>query len=211
MDALIDLLAAYSLPPDSLVLEVTESVVMHDVKGVIRRLWELKEVGVRLAIDDFGTGYSSLDRLRRMPVETLKIDHSFINDIDATPGGTSLVAAIIAMSHSLGLAVVAEGVETAHQLGVLRRLGCDQLQGYLVARPSPAAEFERMLVDRAGLSSVPVADDEERSFADIEVELMRVVSQALSDRVDIERTTRSLLAELKRLAGLDQPRPLDAS
>ena len=68
-----------------------------------------------------------------------------------------------------------------------------------------------MLVDRAGLSSVPVADDEERSFADIEVELMRVVSQALSDRVDIERTTRSLLAELKRLAGLDQPRPLDAS
>jgi diguanylate cyclase (GGDEF)-like protein/PAS domain S-box-containing protein len=205
VDCVVELLAANSLAPESLVLEVTESVVMHDIKGVIRRLWELKEVGVRLAIDDFGTGYSSLDRLRRMPVETLKIDQSFINDIDVTPGGTSLVAAIIAMSHSLGLAVVAEGVETAHQLGLLRRLGCDQLQGYLVARPSPAAEFDRLLVDRAGLASIPDAGAEHQAFADIEVELMRVVSQALSDRVDIERTTRSLLAELKRIAGLDRP------
>src|SRR5439155_11932182 len=104
-DRLVKLLASHALTPESIVLEVTESVVSQDVRAVMRRLWELKELGIRVAIDDFGTGYSSLDRLRRMPVETLKIDRSFIADLD-TPPGTSLVAAIIAMSHSLGLTVV---------------------------------------------------------------------------------------------------------
>src|SRR5439155_19804190 len=82
---IVDALDTHGLEPSSIVLEVTESMVMHDARSVLRRLWELHELGVRLALDDFGTGYSSLDRLRRMPVDTLKIDRSFIADIDRTP------------------------------------------------------------------------------------------------------------------------------
>jgi predicted signal transduction protein with EAL and GGDEF domain len=158
-----------------------------------------------LFLDDFGTGYSSLDRLRRMPVETLKVDRSFIADIDGAPGGTSLVAAIIAMAQSLGLCVIAEGVETTETLDQLRRLGCDQLQGYLIQRPGPAAELDA-LVAESTRPIVPLPEVGARSFADLQAEVMRVVSQALTDRVDVERATRSLMAELRRLAGVDDAR-----
>ena len=202
VDDIVRLLASYTLEPEALMLEVTESVVMNDVRSVVRRLWELKELGVRLVIDDFGTGYSSLDRLRRMPFETLKIDRSFIADIDTVPGGTSLVAAMIAMSHSLGLGVVAEGVETMEQLNQLRRLGCDHFQGFLVGWPGPASEAHDLL---AGSAAIEVPGGDGVSTAEIEVEVMRIVSQAFSDRLDVARTTRSLMAELRRLAGLNQP------
>ncbi|HWW53418.1 MAG TPA: EAL domain-containing protein, partial [Acidimicrobiales bacterium] len=202
VDDIVRLLANYTLEPEALMLEVTESVVMDDVRSVVRRLWELKELGVRLVIDDFGTGYSSLDRLRRMPFETLKIDRSFIADIDTVPGGTSLVAAMIAMSHSLGLGVVAEGVETMEQLNQLRRLGCDHFQGFLVGWPGPASEAHDLL---AGSAAIQLPGGDGLSTADIEVEVMRIVSQAFSDRLDVARTTRSLMAELRRLAGLNQP------
>jgi predicted signal transduction protein with EAL and GGDEF domain len=167
---------------------------------VIRRLWELKELGVRLAIDDFGTGYSSLDRLRRMPVETMKIDRSFIADIDTVSGGTPLVAAMIAMAHALGLSVVAEGVETTEQLAQLRRLGCDQFQGFLVGWPAPGDEVDELLAPMAPV--VPVGADDEDSTVDLEAEVMRVVEQAFTDRADVARAARSLMAELRRLAGL---------
>ena len=199
LDDLVDLLATYALAPETLLLEVTESVLMHDARGVIRRLWELKELGVRLALDDFGTGYSSLDRLRRMPVEALKIDRSFIEDMNRTPGGTSLVAAVIAMSHSLGLGVVAEGVETPDQLRTLRRLRCDQFQGFLAAPPLPADEAERFLVHGAAEVFVHLPNAEMESLAVLETEVYRLVSRSLSDRLDIVRTTRSLLTELQRL------------
>jgi EAL domain-containing protein (putative c-di-GMP-specific phosphodiesterase class I) len=196
------LLTANDLPPETLALEVTESVVMDDAKPVIRTLWELKELGVRLVIDDFGTGYSSLDRLRRIPVETLKIDRSFIADMGEVPGGTSLVAAIIAMAHSLGLGVIAEGVEQPQMLQELRRLGCDQFQGYLVARPAAAADIEPFLA--AGREpAIVLPASYGLSVADLEAEVVRVVSQAFTDRVDVARTTRSLMAELRRLAGID--------
>jgi diguanylate cyclase (GGDEF)-like protein/PAS domain S-box-containing protein len=198
--SLIGALAEHDLSPNSLAIEITESVVMDDTRPVIRRLWELKELGVRLAIDDFGTGYSSLDRLRRMPVETMKIDRSFIADIDTAPGGTALVAAMIAMAHALGLRVVAEGVETDDKLQQLRRLGCDQFQGYLVGWPAPA-DAATALLDEHGPVVEP-ADETPMSTADLEAEVMRVVSQAFTDRLDVERAARSLLAELRRLASV---------
>jgi diguanylate cyclase (GGDEF)-like protein/PAS domain S-box-containing protein len=138
-------LAEHELPAEALVFEITETAVMHDTRAVMRNLWALREMGVGLAIDDFGTGWSSLDRLRRMPVQTLKIDRSFIAELDAAPGGTALVAAMIAMSHSLGLDVVAEGVELPAQLNRLRELGCDQVQGYLLGRPASAEAFVAFL------------------------------------------------------------------
>jgi hypothetical protein len=137
-----------------------------------------------------------------MPFETLKVDRSFIADMDVAPGATSLVAAIIAMAHSLGLGVVAEGVETLEQLVQLRRLGCDQFQGYLVGWPASATDAEELLRRDAPVIGVP--EHGAISLADLEVEVMRVVSQAFSDRVDVARTTRSLLAELRRLAGVTE-------
>jgi diguanylate cyclase (GGDEF)-like protein/PAS domain S-box-containing protein len=202
VDDLVQLLAVNALAPEAIAIELTESVVMDDARAVLRRLWELKQLGVRLVIDDFGTGYSSLDRLRRMPFETLKVDRSFIADMDVAPGGTSLVAAIIAMAHSLGLGVVAEGVETLEQLAQLRRLGCDQFQGYLVGWPAPATEAEELLRRDAPVIGLP--EPGAMSTARLEFEVMRVVSQAFSDRVDVARTTRSLLAELRRLAGVSE-------
>jgi len=200
VESLVGVLAAIDLPPASLAIEITESVVMDDTRPVIRRLWELKELGVRLAIDDFGTGYSSLDRLRRMPVETMKIDRSFIADIDTAPGGTALVAAMIAMAHALGLCVVAEGVETPEKLRQLRRLGCDQFQGYLMGWPAPADATTELLQHHRPV--IELADPATMSMADLEAEVMRVVSQAFTDRFDRERAARSLLAELRRLAGI---------
>jgi diguanylate cyclase (GGDEF)-like protein/PAS domain S-box-containing protein len=192
-------LEQHDLPPNCLMIEITESAVMHDTQAVIRRLWELKEMGVRLAIDDFGTGFSSLDRLRRMPVESLKIDRSFIGDMDVTTGGTALVAAIIAMSHSLGLSVAAEGVETMEQLHELRRLGCDELQGYLLATPQPADELEALLRSGSIQSSIPPLDQNARAAVEVQEEMLRFIQRALGHGHEVERTTRSLLAELQRL------------
>jgi EAL domain-containing protein (putative c-di-GMP-specific phosphodiesterase class I) len=98
-------------------------------------------MGVRIAIDDFGTGYSSLSYLKRFPAQTVKIDRSFISGLPTDRDDTAITQAVIAMAHSLGLRVVAEGVETADQLGLLRRLHCDEVQGYLLGRPVPAGEI----------------------------------------------------------------------
>jgi diguanylate cyclase (GGDEF)-like protein len=122
-------------------LEITESSVMQDPQAAIALLRELKAVGLQLAMDDFGTGYSSLSYLQRLPLHELKIDRSFIIAIPQDGGRAPLVDAIIAMARSLGLTVVAEGVETAQQLEYLRRLGCDQCQGYVFSKPLPAEEF----------------------------------------------------------------------
>jgi len=127
---------------DGLELELTEGLLMDDTDATIRLLHRLKEVGVHLSIDDFGTGYSSLQYLKKLPVDALKIDRCFIRDLDSDGDDAAIVAGTIALAHSLRLSVVAEGVETATQLAMLRGFHCDEAQGYHYSRPLPAAEFE---------------------------------------------------------------------
>jgi diguanylate cyclase len=138
---------------DHLELELTESMVMHDAENVIATLQSLRTIGVRLSVDDFGTGYSSLSYLRRLPLNALKIDGSFVRDINATGGpDDGLIAkAIISLGHSLHLKVVAEGVETQPQCDFLKANACDEMQGFFFGRPMPAAECEKFLMrTRAG-------------------------------------------------------------
>jgi len=128
--------------PARLKLELTESLLLGDVEGTIERMAQLKSVGVGFALDDFGTGYSSLSYLKRLPLDQIKIDQSFVRDVLLDPNDAAIVRTILALAHSLDLAVVAEGVETAGQLGFLRLHGCEAFQGYLFGRPVPLAAFE---------------------------------------------------------------------
>ena len=123
-------------------LEITESVIMEDVRHSIASLEAIRAMGIRVAIDDFGTCFSSLSYLARLPTDTLKIDRSFVNDMTDTPEGLSLVATIINLAHSVKLKVVAEGVETDEQSRLLRLLNCDEMQGFLFSQPLPAEIFE---------------------------------------------------------------------
>ena len=126
-------------------LEIAEGVIMKDAETTADRLRALQDMGLRFAIDDFGTGYSSLSQLRRLPIHTLKIDHSFIRDVTTDQEGAEIVKTIIAMAHGLKLRVVAEGVETAEQAAFLRSHGCDTMQGYFYSHPLPADEATRLL------------------------------------------------------------------
>jgi len=126
------------LPPSLLELEITEGVVMHNPQTATQTLEQVNDYGVRIAIDDFGTGYSSLSNLKSYPIDTIKIDRSFIRDITTDPDDASIVQAIIAMAHSMGLQVVAEGVETEDQLAFLEKNQCDCVQGFLFSPPLPA-------------------------------------------------------------------------
>ena len=134
-------LAAAGLPPAALSLEVTESMLLDDVEQGIRTLLALKALGVRIAIDDFGTGYSSLSYLRRFPVDVLKIDRSFVQNLGTEPDEAAILAAIVQLGSALGVRVVAEGIETVAQLGEVRRLGIAACQGYYFARPRPAIDM----------------------------------------------------------------------
>lgn len=129
----------------SLCIEITESELMENIDRLIPSLNQLKALGMILSIDDFGTGYSSLSYLRRLPVDILKIDISFVREIATSPDAKTLAGSIVALGHSLGLYIVAEGVETEAQLSVLAAMGCDAAQGYLFSRPVPALEFEQLL------------------------------------------------------------------
>jgi EAL domain-containing protein (putative c-di-GMP-specific phosphodiesterase class I) len=133
------------LDPQWLDLEITETYAMQDADFTIAILKAMKEYGVRISIDDFGTGYSSLSHLKHFPIDTLKIDRSFVKDLGTDPKEESIVSAIIVLAHSLGMDVVAEGVEKAEELKILRKHHCDKMQGYLFSRPVPAAEFESLL------------------------------------------------------------------
>lgn len=139
------LLADAAVPADWLELELTESLVMENVHAQIETFHELRRLGVRLAIDDFGTGYSSMGYLKRLPIDTLKIDRSFVSDLPMDHNDLAIATAIVALGHSLGLAVVAEGIETEAQADALLNLGCDIGQGYLYARPMPRESVERYL------------------------------------------------------------------
>ncbi|MEI8155554.1 MAG: EAL domain-containing protein [Burkholderiales bacterium] len=128
------------LPAQVLELEVTESLALQSVASTLGTLHECKSLGVKLAMDDFGTGYSSLSYLKRYPLNALKIDQSFVRNITQDAGDAAITQAIVAMAHSFGMSVIAEGVETTEQLEFLRTLGCEEFQGYLFSRPVPALE-----------------------------------------------------------------------
>jgi diguanylate cyclase (GGDEF)-like protein len=140
-----DALDLSGLPPHLLDLEITESLLIEDFSNTIHILDNLNDLGVSLSIDDFGTGYSSLSYLKRMPVDTLKIDQSFVRDIAVNMDDAAIVEAICALSHSLRFKVTAEGLESADQLEYLRRAGVNQVQGFLLSRPVPASELEPLL------------------------------------------------------------------
>ncbi len=137
VDEMGELLRTSALDPSSLELELTESMLIHNPEHAERVVGELRAMGLAVSIDDFGTGYSSLTYLKRFPVETVKIDRSFINDLPGNSNDEAITQAIIAMSHSLGLKVVAEGVETEQQASTLRRMGCDEYQGFLFSKAVP--------------------------------------------------------------------------
>ncbi|MBX9606238.1 MAG: EAL domain-containing protein [Gammaproteobacteria bacterium] len=150
-------LDANGLAPGQLELELTESVLMEDSDGSGRILESLKAMGLTLSIDDFGTGYSSLSYLKRFAIDSLKIDRSFVRDIESDPNDQAIITAIIAMAHKLNLEVVAEGVETRAQAALLRQFGCDHIQGYWISRPLPANEIERFASQPiAALESLPL-------------------------------------------------------
>jgi diguanylate cyclase (GGDEF)-like protein len=137
-------LARSGLPASHLELELTESILLQDVEVVMGTLHRLKEIGVQLSIDDFGTGYSSLSYLKRLAVDKLKIDQSFVRDMVEDPDDAAIVRAIIQLGHILQLTIIAEGVENDAQLALLRDYGCEQIQGYLFSRPVPAEEFTQL-------------------------------------------------------------------
>jgi predicted signal transduction protein with EAL and GGDEF domain len=138
-------LAETGLPPETLELEVTESALIADETSVANSLQSLKDLGVQLAIDDFGTGYSSLSRLINFPIDRLKIDRSFIMDVEQNPAKAAIVVAIIAMAEGMKMQVVAEGVETQGQLAFLKINNCNDAQGYLMSKPLPSANIEEFL------------------------------------------------------------------
>jgi len=133
------------LPPEFLELEITESLGMKNPELTLKTLHELKAMGIHIAIDDFGTGYSSLSYLKKFPIDTLKIDRSFVSDIQADSNDAAIVLAIIALAHSLKLKVIAEGVELQEQVDYLLKNGCESIQGYFYSPPVKAEEFEEML------------------------------------------------------------------
>jgi EAL domain-containing protein (putative c-di-GMP-specific phosphodiesterase class I) len=135
----------YGVPHHAIELEITETGLMKDLQNVIPSLHRLNEIGVEISIDDFGTGYSSLAYLTTLPISELKIDRGFIRDLGMTPQSSAVVTAIIALARSLGLRVVAEGVENLRQMEVLHRLGCGIMQGFLFSRPQPAEDIETWL------------------------------------------------------------------
>ncbi|MBD2465672.1 EAL domain-containing protein [Oscillatoria sp. FACHB-1407] len=150
---ILSVLQETGLPPECLELEITESCVMEDLERAIATLRSLQNRGIRIALDDFGTGYSSLGYLKRLPLNTLKIDRSFVSHVQDDPQNREIVKNIIQMAHTLGLKTVAEGVETQAEVDYLRQQGCDELQGYFFSRPVPTSDLEIFLQTWRGLSS----------------------------------------------------------
>ncbi|MFZ2853016.1 MAG: EAL domain-containing protein, partial [Rhodocyclaceae bacterium] len=147
----------YGIAPADLEVELTESVIManpEEISGIFARL---RRLGVTVAVDDFGTGYSSLAYLRRLPIDVLKIDRSFVMNADRDDGDAQIVRIIMALAQALKLDVIAEGVETRGQAEFLASCGCPTAQGYLYSRPQPAASIEAWWREHAGLTSAPPA------------------------------------------------------
>jgi diguanylate cyclase (GGDEF)-like protein len=150
VDSVVQALEGFDGSPPLLDLEITESVLVDDIEEGTRKLQTLRRAGVEVSVDDFGTGYCSLSYLARLPVDTLKIDRSFVVRMRDAGYPRNIVAMIVSLAHTLGLKVIAEGVEEDEQADMLRQLGCDQIQGYLVSRPLPADQIEALLARNPG-------------------------------------------------------------
>ncbi len=144
-ERIAQILEESGLDPERLQLEITENCAMQNAENSVRMLRELKRLGVRIALDDFGTGYSSLNYLRRFPIDTLKLDRAFVLDVTEDENDAAIATAVISMAHSLGLTVIAEGIEKEDQLAFLRALGCRRGQGFLFGRPMPVEEFRECI------------------------------------------------------------------
>lgn len=131
--------------PSKLKMEITESLVLENINSSIEKMQSLRAIGIRFSVDDFGTGQSSLSYLKRLPLQQIKIDQSFVRDITTDPSDAAIVQTIIGMARNLGLDVIAEGVETEEQRAFLERHGCDDYQGYLFSKPVPIEAFEDLL------------------------------------------------------------------
>ncbi|MEJ2592910.1 MAG: GGDEF domain-containing phosphodiesterase [Candidatus Thiodiazotropha sp.] len=142
-------LAQIGMSPRSVVIEITEGVLLKAAANIYEKLQLLRDAGMEVAIDDFGTGYSSLAYLKRFDIEYLKLDKSFVSNLETDASNLALSEAIIVMAHKLGIRVIAEGVETEAQRIILRKIGCDYAQGFLFAKPMPAGEFELFLQDES--------------------------------------------------------------
>jgi EAL domain-containing protein (putative c-di-GMP-specific phosphodiesterase class I) len=153
-------LERHGIEPWLLEIEITESAAMQNVEESLATLQKLRDIGISISIDDFGTGYSSLGQLKRLPVTALKIDRSFITGLPADDDDKSIAQAIISMAHSLQLTVIAEGVETESQRMFLAAYGCDEIQGYLVAKPMPARDFALFLQSQRRQPGSVVRDPE---------------------------------------------------
>ena len=198
------ILAETGLRATDLVLEITESQIMDNIDAILPNLHHLQELGVRLSIDDFGTGYSSLSRLRSLPVDELKIDRSFVNEVQSATDDAPLVAAIIAMAHGLDLKVVGEGVETAEQLDYLLRTGCDRAQGYLLSRPVSPDVVDDMisqpvLVLRLAAAAAVLGSARDKLDGDIAESLSSLLGDAGTPAELIE----GLLGLVTQTTGLD--------
>jgi EAL domain-containing protein (putative c-di-GMP-specific phosphodiesterase class I) len=140
------------LDPERLELEITESVAMQDAEKTISLLNGVRELGVQLSIDDFGTGYSSLSYLKRFPINKLKVDQSFVRNMTTNKNDASIAKSVVLIGQSLGLRVIAEGVETAEQLEMLRQYECDEIQGYYFSRPVSNTDLEKLLISGKRIS-----------------------------------------------------------
>jgi len=145
IEIIAEILRETGLDPEYLTIEITESVAMQNLERMLPNMLKLADRGVTISIDNFGTGYSSLNYLKKLPVQKLKIDKSFIRDITTAPEDGAIVGAMIAMARKLSMKVIAEGVETEEQLEYLRSSGCHEMQGYLFSKPLPAEEFGKFL------------------------------------------------------------------
>ena len=143
------------LPASSLELEITEGTAMRSAERAIATMRRLKSLGVKLALDDFGTGYSSLTYLKRFPLDVLKVDQSFVRNINTDPGDAAITRAVVSLAHSFGMSVIAEGVETADHLRFITELGCEEYQGFLFSKPVPAREAGVLLGRQAAVTSAP--------------------------------------------------------
>ncbi|MDP2432502.1 MAG: EAL domain-containing protein [Pseudomonadota bacterium] len=157
-------LARYAIHPGRLELELTESMLMDDPESAVIQLQRLKSLGIKLSLDDFGTGYSSFTYLSHFPIDTLKVDQSFVRHMVSNAKIAGIVAAIIGLAHKMHLHVVAEGVESEAQLAYLRRLGCDEIQGYFFSHPLPESEYLALLGAGKTLPGQPPAEGAERTL-----------------------------------------------
>ncbi len=150
MDSLMQVLEKYEVSPSEVELEITESILIDDLEEVKNKLLALKEYGFKISLDDFGTGYSSLSYLKGLPIDTLKIDKSFIDTVISDNNTKIITESIIYMVKRLGYETVAEGVETKEQFEYLKSIECDSIQGYFLGRPMPPDQVEMLLNETAG-------------------------------------------------------------